>query len=564
MVLTLTSALFLVLSSAASAEEVAGGGLRFVDSAAAWGVEFRHHHGGRGDYYMIETMGSGVVAFDYDSDGDDDLLFVDSGEPAPYNGAPGRTTLLRNDGGTFSDVTEESGIRLDSYGMGAVSGDIDGDGNPDLYLTAFGPNRLFLNDGDGSFSAAPGGTAPGDPSWSASTAMGDLDLDGDLDLYVTNYVDFAYDNNQLCGQPERGLRSYCHPDVYEGLQDHFYRNDQSDGGPPVFEDATSDFGFDSARGAGLGVVVTDLDDDRRPDIYVANDMDANLLFLNRDGNGSPRFKDDALLSGTALSDRGEPEAGMGIAVGDIDGNGFEDLIVTHLDRQTNALYSNQGDGLFIEQRFVAGIAEPSLPWVGFGVDLADFDLDGDLDLAVANGHVVHNISEHEGYSGAAYAQPNQLFENLGSRFAEVDASGISASRVSRGLVTADFDLDGDLDLVISNCNDLAEVYRNESVRSGRSLRVDLLDRTTSNTRAIGAVLALRSDTGIQRREVRTGSSYLSQNSLTQTFGIPTPTPEDKAESTGDSNAVELLVRWPRQGNLRLPGLEPGRRLRVVR
>ena len=564
MVLPLTSALVLVLHLAGLAEEVADGGLRFVDTAAAWGVEFHHQHGGRGDYYMIETVGSGVVAFDYDSDGDDDLLFVDSGEPAPYDGAPGRTTLLRNDGGTFSDVTEESGIRLDGYGMGAVSGDIDGDGDPDLYLTAFGPNRLFLNNGDGSFSATAPETAPDDPSWSASTAMGDVDLDGDLDLYVTNYVDFAYDNNQLCGQPERGLRSYCHPDVYDGLPDRFYRNDQRDSGPPVFVDATSEFGFDGARGAGLGVVVTDLDDDRRPDIYVANDMDANLLFLNRKGNGSPHFEDDALLAGTALSDRGEPEAGMGIAVGDIDGNGFEDLIVTHLDRQTNALYSNQGDGLFLERRFVAGIAEPSLPWVGFGVDLADFDLDGDLDLAVANGHVIHNISEHEGYSGAAYAQPNQLFENLGGRLAEVDASGVSAIRVSRGLVTADFDLDGDLDLVISNCNDLAEVYRNESVRRGRSLQVDLLDRMASNTRAIGAVLALGSPAGLQRREVRAGSSYLSQNSLTQTFGVPAEATQDEATPTGHSDTVELLVRWPRQGSLLLPGLEPGRRLRVVR
>ena len=546
------------------AEDVAAGGIRFVDTARAWGVEFRHRHGGRGDYYMIETMGSGVVAFDYDSDGDEDLLFVDSGEPAPYGGMPGRTTLLRNDGGAFIDVTDESGIRLDSYGMGGVSGDVDGDGDPDLYLTAFGPNRLFLNNGDGSFSAAPRETAPGDLSWSASTAMGDVDLDGDLDLYVTNYVDFAYDNNQLCGQPERGLRSYCHPHVYEGLPDRFYRNDQGNGGPPAFADATREFGFDTARGAGLGVVVTDLDHDRRPDIYVANDMDANLLFLNRDVAGGPHYEDGALLAGTALSDRGEPEAGMGIAVGDTDGNGFEDLIVTHLDRQTNALYSNQGNGLFLEQRFVAGIAEPSLPWVGFGVDLADFDLDGDLDLAVANGHVIHNISEHEGYSGAAYAQPNQLFENLGGRLAEVDASGISAVRVSRGLVTADFDLDGDLDLVISNCNDVAEVYRNESVRSGQPLQVDLLDRLASNTRAIGAVLALESGTGIQRREVRAGSSYLSQNSLTQTFGIPTLAPEDKAEPTGDSDSVELLVRWPRRGSLRLPGLEPGQRLRVVR
>ena len=560
MVLALIS---LVAALAAPAQgQGAGGGIRFVDAADAWGVQFRHRNGSQGDFYMIETLGGGVVAFDYDSDGDDDLLFVDSGQPTPYGDEPGRTTLLRNDGGRFTDVTEASGLSLDSYGMGAAAGDIDGDGDPDLYLTAFGPNRLWFNDGDGAFTPAPVEGAAADPSWSGSAAFGDLDMDGDLDLYVTNYLDFGYDNNKVCGVEKAGRRSYCHPNVYDDLQDRFYRNELVEQGEAAFVDATADTGIEGARGAGLGVVITDLDGDRRPDIYVANDMDANFHFLNRIEDGALRFVDDALLAGTALSHRGQPEAGMGIAVGDIDGNGFDDLIVTHLDRETNALYSNRGDGVFLDQRFAAGIAEPSQPYVGFGVDLADFDLDGDLDLAVANGHVLHDVSGHPQRPGAAHAQPNQVLENRDSRFQLVPEGGLSALGVSRGLVTADLDQDGDLDLVVANCNGPAEVYANETTRRGASLRVDLLDRRNANRRGVGAVLELRTGSGSQRREIRAGSSYLSQNSLTQTFGIPFG---DGATAREEEDAgVRLDVLWLHGAALRLLGLPSDTRIRVVR
>ena len=555
----------IVLAAALAApaqQPAAGGGIRFVDAADTWGVGFRHRNGAGGDFFMIETLGGGVVAFDYDGDGDDDLLFVDSGQPAPYGGEPGATTLLRNDGGRFTDVTETSGLHLDSYGMGAVAGDVDGDGDPDLYLTAFGPNRLWLNDGDGSFSPAPADGAAADPSWSASAALGDVDLDGDLDLYVTNYVDFGYDNNKVCGVEEAGRRSYCHPDVYEDLQDRFYRNELAERRDATFADATAATGIEGARGAGLGVVITDLDGDRRPDVYVANDMDANFHFLNRTGNGALRFVDDALLAGTALSHRGQPEAGMGIAVGDIDANGFDDLVVTHLDRETNALYANRGDGVFLDRRFAAGIAEPSQPYVGFGVDLADFDLDGDLDLAIANGHVLHDISEHAQGPRETYAQPNQILENLGGRFQPVPGAGLSAAGVSRGLATADLDLDGDLDLAIANCNGPAEVYANESDRLGGSLRVDLFDRESTNRRGIGAVLELGTETETQRREVRAGSSYLSRNSLTQSFGVPFGDGGAAPEEAGAT--VSLDVLWPGAATLRLAGLPTDARIRVVR
>ena len=291
-------------------------------------------------------------------------------------------------------------------------------------------------------------------------------------------------------------------------------------------------------------------------------MDANLHFLNRIENGALRLVDEALLAGTALSRRGQPEAGMGIAVGDIDASGFADIVVTHLDRQTNALYSSRGDGVFLDRRFAAGIAEPSQPYVGFGVDLADFDLDGDLDLAVANGHVLHDISTHAQRPGEAYAQPNQVLENRGGRFREAPSAGLSAAGVSRGLATADLDLDGDLDLAIANCNGPAEVYANESDRLGGSLRVDLFDRESANRRGIGAVLELGTETGTQRREVRAGSSYLSRNSLTQTFGVPFG---DAAAAPGKAGAgTSLDVLWPGAATLRLAGLPSDARIRVVR
>ena len=557
------SLIALAALGAPAQEPTAGTGIRFVEVADAWGVRFRHRNGARGDFYMIETLGSGVVAFDYDGDGDDDLLFVDSGQPEPYGGEPGTTTLLRNDLGRFTDVTEASGLHLDGYGMGAVAGDVDGDGDPDLYLTAFGPNRLWLNDGDGTFSEVAAEEAAPDPSWSASAALGDVDVDGDLDLYVTNYVDFGYDNNKVCGEREAGRRSYCHPDVYGDLQDRFYRNELVERGSAAFVDSTAATGIEGVLGAGLGVVMTDLDGDRRPDIYVANDMDANLHLLNRSENGVLRFVDDALLAGTALSHRGQPEAGMGIAVGDVDSNGFDDLVVTHLDRETNALYANRGDGVFLDQRFTAGIAEPSQPFVGFGVDLADFDLDGDLDLGIANGHVLHDISDHAQRPSDAHAQPNQILENHGARFREVKPSGLSALGVSRGLVSADLDQDGDLDLVIANCNGPAEVYANESVRQGASLRVGLLDRGSPNRRAIGAVLRLRAGSGSQQREIRAGSSYLSQNSLIQTFGVPFPDVSSGAKEE-ETAGVRLDVLWLDGANLRLLGLRSDSRIRVVR
>jgi hypothetical protein len=493
---------------------------------------------------MIETMGSGVVIWDYDADGDEDVLFMDSGPLPGYQGEPPRTVLYRNDGaGRFADVTARSGIAPSSYGMGATAGDVDGDGDLDLYTTAFGATQLVLNRGDGTFEDATARSGAGYTSWSTSAAFADVDRDGDLDLYATDYVDFSFEDNPPCGVKERGLRSYCHPDVYDGLPDRFFRN-RGDG---TFEDATARAGFASATGKGLGVVWSDLDEDGWPDLYVANDMTPNFLFRNR-GDGT--FEEIAMAAGVALSDLGKPEAGMGVDAGDLDGNGFADLMVTHLDLQSNAVYSNQGSNVFLEGRYVSRLAEPSIYKVGFGIAFADFDQDADLDVVVANGHIIHNVDLFG--TGTTYKQRNQLFENLGrGQYREVLASGLDAVRSSRGLAAGDLDGDGDLDLAVNNSNDLAEVYENVSA-AGSWLAVDL-HAASGNRHGIGARLELETAGRRQEREVRTASSYLSQNALTAHFGLGAA-----------PRAGRLTVRWP-DGKLQLfEDLPAGRRLAVVR
>jgi hypothetical protein len=513
--------LSLLLASPASAD------LRFREVSQAWGLSFRHHHGGSGQFYMPETMGSGVAVFDYDGDGDPDVFFVDSGAMPGYQGETPRSVLLRNDGGKFVDVTARSGIRVTGYGMGATAGDVDGDGDADLYVTAFGPDQFFRNNGDGTFTdttAKAGLGVLGRPLWGTAAAFADTDGDGDLDLYVANYVDFSLENNPVCGNQKLGLRSYCHPEVFHGLPDRFYRN-RGDG---TFEDATAAAGFPADTGNGLGAIFGDFDKDGDQDLYVSNDMNPAFLYENK-GNGT--FQEIGLLSGTALSDQGQPEAGMGVDAGDVDGNGFPDIVKTHLDLQTNALYLNQGSMLFTDGRYVSKLAESSMYLVGFGALFADLDQDGDLDHAVANGHIIHN-AELFG-TGTTYKQRNQVFENTGRGvFREVKDAGADVIRSSRGLAAGDFDLDGDLDLVFTNSDDLSEAYENVTAPAGGWLQVDLAGRG-KNTAAIGAGLELEAGGRKQTREARTASSYLSQNALTLHFGLGAAERADR-----------LAIRWP--------------------
>lgn len=524
----LVCALLLVLWGAPGKGETVGGPktvgapIQFQRVDAAWGIDFQHRSGASGRYYMVETNGGGVVVFDYDGDGDLDLFFANGAALPGYGGETPKSRLYRNDRvstepGRFVDVTDRAQLAVDGYASGGVAGDVDGDGDLDLYVTAFGPNRLFLNGGDGTFREVGEAAGVDDPSWGSSAALADVDRDGDLDLYVTNYVDFTLDNNKACGDSRRGLRGYCGPDVYRGQGDRFYRN-RGDG---TFEDATVESGFGQASGAGLAVAFGDFDGDGWVDLYVANDLTPNFLWVNRGPNadGAFTFEDRALLAGVAHGPRGQAEAGMGVALGDFDGDARTDVVVTNYEGESQALYAQRGPWLFTDRRFVAGLVEPTLRKLAFGVAAADFDHDGDLDLAFANGHVRENA---EAFNRASrYRQPNQLFENRGGRFVEADA-GLTHLAASRGLAVGDLDLDGDLDLVITNVDEGPEVY--ENLTDGPWLQVDV--RGTASgvpPSGLGAQVTV-TGWGNQRRELSAGASYMSQHASSAHFGAVAPEP----------------------------------------
>src|SRR5436190_794536 len=359
----------------------------FVESAAATGLAFTHVTGASGQYYMAEQMGAGVALFDYDNDGDLDVFFVQGGplDPAsgPRTGPSSR--LFRNDltvarNGTrslrFTDVTDRAGLALRIYGMGAAVGDYDNDGFLDLFVTGFGAAALFHNSGDGTFTDVTAKAGLTDPLWSTSAAFVDYDRDGHLDLFVAHYLDFSLASNKVC-QDSVGARDYCSPRAYKPMPATLYRNDGRGG----FTNATQAAGISKAYGAGLGVATGDYNGDGWPDLYVANDATPNQLWINRrDGT----FADEGLLSGAALNAAGNPEGSMGIASGDFDLDGDEDLFVTNIIGETFALYANDGKGNFEDARTRAGLAAPTAPCTGFGTDWIDYDNDGALDIVVTN------------------------------------------------------------------------------------------------------------------------------------------------------------------------------------
>lgn len=436
----------------------------FVDRAAEWGLAFTYRTGATGELYFPEIMGGGAALFDYDGDGDLDAFLVQGhalkpGSPDP--GAAGWGRLFRNDRSKLVDVTEASGIRATGYGMGVAAGDYDGDGRVDLYLANFGPNQLWRNNGDGTFSDVTAKAGADDPRWSAGATFADLDRDGRLDLFIVNYVDFTVANNVRCNAAST-RRDYCGPSTFQPVTSRLLRN-RGDG---TFEDVSLRSGIGRKPGPGLGVVAADLNGDGWQDLFVANDGAANFLWLNQKDF---TFREDGLLAGVALNASGRPEAGMGIALGDADGDGDDDLLVTHLTGETNTYYENLGGGLFEDATARSGLGPPSLPFTSFGTAWLDVDNDGLLDLAAFNGAVNLAGAMGLGEDLAPYAQPDQLFRNLGGGKL-VDASGEAGAafrtpKVTRGAAFGDVDNDGDTDILAVDADTPARLLLNESARN---------------------------------------------------------------------------------------------------
>jgi enediyne biosynthesis protein E4 len=501
----------------------------FENIAAAAGVTFTHINGASADKYLVETMGSGALFFDYDNDGWIDLFLVDGGSIAD-NAVSGRARhrLFRNAGkGVFKDATESSGIRHQEYGMGACAGDVDNDGRIDLYITNYGPNVLYRNGGNGVFTDVTRAAGVGLAGWSTSCAFLDIDGDGDLDLFVTNYLDAPKTNNRFCGDPQRRIRVYCHPLVYPGVANVLYRND----GKGAFTDVSAETGLNKYLGNGLGVAVGDYDDDGRPDVFVANDSVPNFLFHNEGGG---RFSEIGLLAGVAVARDGKPRAGMGTEFADYNGDGRLDLVVTNHEFETTSLFRNDGGSSFVDTTLDAGISSATLPFVGFGVGFFDFDNDADLDLSIVNGHVIDNTALFR--AGSTHAQRKLLFLNTnGRRFAEISqqsGSGFAKDGVGRTLIGGDIDNDGDIDLVVTNNGGAAEILRNTGGNARNAIEIRVVG-TRSNRDGLGARLTITAGDRTQVREIKSGSSYLGQNDLRAHVGL------------GEATRVDRIdVRWP--------------------
>jgi hypothetical protein len=517
-----------VLPGTLWAEPGAGPGFRLVDVSSRAGIHFLHNSGAFGGKFLPETMGSGCAFLDYDSDGWQDILLINGMD---WPGHKRQRTTLRlyrnNRDGSFSDVTRTAGLDVEMYGMGVAVGDYNNDGHPDILITCVGQNHLFRNTGQGRFvDVTHAAGLGGREAFSTSALWFDYDRDGLLDLLVCNYVKWSPGHDVFCSLDGKH-KSYCTPEAYRGETCWLFHNR----GNGTFEDVTATSGIFDSSSKSLGVAMLDYDQDGWPDLLIANDTQPNKLYRNQ-RNGA--FKETGVEAGIAFSTEGRARAGMGVDVGDFDGSGQPGVAITNFDNEMIGLFRMAGQHGYDDIAMQAGVGLASRNTLGFGCVFADMNLDGALDLVVANGHIDETVRNIRGNVG--YAQPLQLFLNDGKgHFHDVAAavgSSFDRPKVGRGLAYGDFDRDGDLDLLMTTNNSSAFLFRNDQQAGNRSLRFRLVG-TKSNRDAIGAVVRIYYGGTSQWRMVKGGSSYLSQSELPVTFGV------------GRRDRIErATIQWP--------------------
>ncbi len=510
-------------------------GVVFTEVTRKAGIDFQHANAATGEKYLIETMGPGCAFLDYDADGYLDIFFVNGAAlPGYAPERPLRNALYRNNGdGTFANVTRQAGLEGGGYGMGVAVGDYDNNGFPDLYVTNYRSSLLYRNQGDGSFLEVAEVAHVNNKKWGASALFFDYDKDGLLDLYVANYLDYSLDNNIYCGT-KPGFRSYCHPDEFEGVADVLYHNN----GDGTFMDVSRAAAIDDPKGKGLGVIAADLNDDGYQDLYVANDAVPNFLFFNnRDGV----FWEVGPLAGAAYSGYGRAQSGMGTHAGDFNGDGKLDLLVTNLSNEGHTLYRNEGGELFTDVTFPTGVGPASLLLTGWGTAFFDYDNDGDQDIFVAHGHVMDTIELLN--ATVTYLQPLLLLENRGGHFVDVTAESgedLVRPRAARGASFGDYDNDGDVDILVANCNQRPSLLRNDGGNRNHWLALRPVGRQ-SNRDGIGVKVSLWAGGKVQRKELVAGGSYLSSHDSRLHFGLGAARVADRIEVTWPSGRTQLLT-----------------------